>query len=377
MNFPELVEEQLKEMKEILKLTKAQTDTLRKVAERQYAKSLVEPGEAVGVVTAQSLGEPGTQLTLRTKWLSGATEMTVTQGLPRLIEIFDARSKPSTPAMNIYVKQSYATSEEKVAELAIRIREVDVESILQDINVDLEKMRVEVKLDSEKMKKFGIRENKVYETLSDEFKTAKITTGSFFVAVKPKGEEEEIDIKALYKLKVKIKALLVGGVEGITQVLPVKVGNDWVIKTAGSNLRKVLEMNEVDIEKTTTNDIFEVFSVLGVEAARNTIIEETLSVLKNQAISVDVRHIMLVSDVMTSDGMIRGIGRYGVSGEKSSVLARASFEVPLKHLFNAAMGGETDTLQSVVENVMVNQPVPIGTGLVNLKVEKAEKGDKK
>lgn len=377
MIFPETVEQQLTELKESLNLNKAQTEKLRKVAERQYAISLVEPGEAVGIVTAQSLGEPGTQLTLRTKWLAGATEMTVTQGLPRLIEIFDARSKPSTPAMNIYVKQSYATSEEKVTDLAIRIREVDIDSILEDVNVDLEKMRIEIRLSQEKMKKFGIKESKVYEKISEELKSAKITTGSFFVAVKPKGEDEEIDMKALYKLKVKLKSVLVGGIEGITQVLPVKVGNAWVIKTAGSNLRKVLEMNEVDIENTTTNDIFEVFTVLGVEAARSTIIEETISVLKNQAISVDVRHIMLVADVMTGDGAIRGIGRYGVSGGKASVLARASFEVPLKHLFNAATGGEVDNLQSVVENVMVNQPVPIGTGLVNLKVEKADKGDKK
>lgn len=375
MTFPESVELQLKEMKETLKLNKAQTDKLKKIAEAQYKKAVVEPGEAVGIISAQSLGEPGTQLTLRTKWLAGATEMTVTQGLPRLIEIFDARREPTTPAMTIALKASYATSEQRAAEIALSILEINLEDIIKTIDVDLAKDRIEIELDSEKMKKFGIKEGKVYDAIAKEFKTAKITTGSFKINVKPK-EDEENDVKKLYKLKVKLKSVHVGGIQEIKQVLPVKHGDTWIIKTAGTNLKEVLRLPEVDIENTTTNDIFEIFSVLGVEAARNVIIEETMTVLKNQGIEVDARHIMLVADVMTNSGAIQGIGRYGVSGEKASVLARASFEVPLKHLFNAAVNGEVDDLQSVVENVMINQPVPVGTGLVSLKVEKSEKAKK-
>ena len=106
MALPQSVQEQLKEMKEELKLNKKQMLKLNKLAESQYEKSLVDSGEAVGIIAAQSLGEPGTQLTLRTKWLAGATEMTVTQGLPRLIEIFDARREPSTPSMTIYLKST-------------------------------------------------------------------------------------------------------------------------------------------------------------------------------------------------------------------------------------------------------------------------------
>jgi DNA-directed RNA polymerase subunit A" len=374
MILPNSVENQIHDMKELFKLNKVQGEKLRKIAESQYLKSVVEPGEAVGIVAAQSLGEPGTQLTIRTKWLAGATEMTVTQGLPRLIEIFDARREPSTPAMTIALKASHATSEEKVADIALKILEVNLDDIIKEIDVDLARARIEITLDHEKMKKFGIKESRVQEVIADELKTAKITTGDYKINVKPK-DEEESDVKKLYKLKVKLKAMHIGGIEGITQVLPVKHGNDWIIKTAGTNLKEVLRLPEVDIENTISNDIFEIFSVLGIEAARSIIIDETITVLKNQGIEVDIRHIMLVADVMTSDGSIRGIGRYGVSGEKASVLARASFEVPLKHLFNAAVNGEMDDLQSVVENVMINQPVPVGTGLVNLKVEKNKKGE--
>ncbi|MCD6575564.1 MAG: DNA-directed RNA polymerase subunit A'' [Nanoarchaeota archaeon] len=373
MTLPQSVEEQLKEMKEMFKLNKTQMEKLRKIAEKQYEKSLIEPGEAVGVVAAQSIGEPGTQLTLRTKLLAGAMEMTVTQGLPRLIEIFDARREPSTPTMTIFLKPSYATSEKKVEEIAFKILEIKLDDIVKSIDVDLLRMRVEVELDPEMLRKYKLREKDIQRIVSEEFKGYKITTGSYKINIKPKGED--VDIKQVYKLKVKLKALHVGGIKGIKQVLPMKQGDRWVIKTAGTNLRDILQLPEVDIENTVTNDIFEVLSVFGIEAAREMIIEETLNVLRNQGIEVDVRHIMLVADVMTYEGTIKGIGRYGVSGGKASVLARASFEVPLKHLFNAAVSGETDRLTSVVENVMINQPVPIGTGMVNLKVEKKE--DKK
>ncbi|MCD6547013.1 MAG: DNA-directed RNA polymerase subunit A'' [Nanoarchaeota archaeon] len=371
MTLPPSIEEQLKELKEMLKLNKAQMEKLRKIAEKQYEKSLIEPGEAVGVVAAQSIGEPGTQLTLRTKLLAGATEMTVTQGLPRLIEIFDARSEPSTPAMTIFLKPSYATSEAKVEEIALRLLEISLEDISKEINVDLLRMRIEIELDPAKMKKFKVKEKDVLKRISEYFKSAKITTGAYKINIKPK--EEDMDIKKLYRLRVKLKGLHIAGIKGIKQVLPIKFGNDWIIKTAGSNLKEVLKLPEVDIERTKTNDIFEIWRVLGIEAARNAIIEETLDVLKNQGIEVDVRHIMLVADIMTNDGTIKGIGRYGVSSAKASVLARASFEVPLKHLFSAAVKGEVDELRSVVENVMVNQPVPVGTGMVDLRVKKGDK----
>ena len=368
MIFPESVKEQLEEMKKTFKLNKSQVEKLEKVAEKQYKKSLIEPGEPIGVISAQSIGEPGTQLTLRTKWLAGATEMTVTQGLPRIIEIVDARKVPTTPTMTIALKPSYAKSELSVEAIAIKILEIILEDILEEIDVDLMKLRLEVKLDKKKMKKFKITEHMVQKIITKEFKNSKITTGAYKINIKPK--DEDMDIRKLYKLKVKLKETHISGIKGIKQVLPIKQGNDWIIKTAGTNLKEVLKLKEVNIENSTTNDIFEVFNVLGIEAARNAIIEEIINVLKNQGIEVDLRHIMLVADIMTHTGSIKGIGRYGVSGEKASVLARASFEVPLKHLFNAAVSGEKDELKSVVENVMVNQPIPIGTGIVNLKVER-------
>jgi len=128
-------------------------------------------------------------------------------------------------------------------------------------------------------------------------------------------------------------------------------------------------LEEVDAYRATTNNIFEIEQVLGIEAARQAIINEIFKVIESQGLNVDVRHIMLVADTMCVSGTLKGITRYGVVSEKSSVLARASFETPIKHIINAALVGEVDNLNSVVENVMVNQPVPIGTGLPSLSVK--------
>ena len=128
----------------------------------------------------------------------------------------------------------------------------------------------------------------------------------------------------------------------------------------------MLQLPEADAYKTTTNNIFEIEQVLGIEAARQAIINEVFKVIESQGLNVDVRHIMLVADTMCISGSVKGITRYGVVSEKASVLARASFETPIKHIINAALVGEVDELNSVVENVMINQPVPVGTGLPDL-----------
>ena len=125
-------------------------------------------------------------------------------------------------------------------------------------------------------------------------------------------------------------------------------------------------MKEVDGTRTTTNDIFEVGEVLGIEAARNLIIKEAKDVFKEQGLDIDIRHIMFLADVMTRTGIVRGVTRSGITGEKESVLARAAFETPIKHVVNASLKGEVDDLNSVVENVILNQPIPLGTGLPGL-----------
>ena len=142
--------------------------------------------------------------------------------------------------------------------------------------------------------------------------------------------------------------------------------NELMIFCAGTNLKDALKMEQVDETRTTTNDITEIYQVLGIEAARQSIINEALSVIQEQGLEVDIRHIMFLADVMTTTGKIKGVTRGGITGEKESVLARASFETPIKHIIEASLSGERDELNSVIENVILNQPVPLGTGLPGL-----------
>jgi len=182
-------------------------------------------------------------------------------------------------------------------------------------------------------------------------------------------KDEKTELNEIFKAKEQIKDLYVRGVKEITQVLPIKKNDEFVIVTAGSNLDAVLKLEFVDPSRTYTNDVFQILKVLGVEAARSSIINEAFKVIQEQGLNVDVRHIMLVADTMCVNGNVKGITRYGIIREKTSVLARASFETPLKHIYNAAKIGEVDELNSVVENVMINQPVPVGTGLPGLVIK--------
>ncbi len=183
--------------------------------------------------------------------------------------------------------------------------------------------------------------------------------------VKPAKE----DIKNLRKIRQKLLKLHVKGVKGVDNVVVVREENDWVIQTAGTNLKKVLKMSEVDIARTTTNDLHQVYEVMGIEAARSVIMRESKETLDEQGLDVNVRHLMLLADMMTFSGNIKAIGIYGVSGKKSSVLAKANFEETKKHLINASFYGEDDTLDGVIENIIVGQIAPIGTGLVELSLD--------
>jgi len=341
---------------------------------KEFRESLAEPGECVGLVTAESIGEPGTQMTLNTFHFAGVSEMNVTTGLPRLIEILDARSEISTKMMEIFLKKPY--SEGKEIKLAAEsLKETRLREYLKELNINVAETRMSIVLDEKKLKERRMNAAKISAVLGKSIKGFDVRLdkdGS--IKIKASGDEA---LNQIYKLREKIKDIYINGVKGITQVLPVKRDNEYIIITAGSNLKEVLKLPFVDADKTRTNSIAEIEKILGIEAAREAIIREIIKVLKDQGIKIDTRHILLVSDAMTMSGYVLGVSRYGIVKEKPSVLARASFETPIKHVINAAIVGETDELNSVIENVMINQPVPIGTGLPGLVTKiRAEKEKK-
>lgn len=338
---------------------------LKKILETTHERCqvhAVDPGESVGILAAQSIGEPGTQMTMRTFHYAGVAEMNVTLGLPRLIEIVDARRVPSTPIMEIHLEVSSEDDLEKVRAIASNIELTNLIDIA-DIETDINTMEVLVKLDKRKMERKNITPEEVLRKLNK----AKGLKGlaemrESMIVIKC----DEPSYKKLQKISEDAKSSQIKGIDGINRAVIRKLGGRYVVYTEGSNLEKVLMIDHVDKTKTTTNSILEIYEVLGVEAARNSIINEASKTLEEQGLTVDIRHIMLVADLMTNDGDVKAIGRHGISGRKSSVLARAAFEITSTHLLRAAIIGEVDPLEGVVENIIVGQPVTVGTGAVNL-----------
>jgi len=347
------------------KLTKKSVNKAINSTADQYKRALMEPGEAVGIVAAQSIGEPGTQMTLRTFHYAGVKEQNVTLGLPRLIEIVDARRIPSTPIMTIYLMGEHRKSREGAVEIARNMIYTSLETLASAIYEDPMKEEIVVELNKSMMDDRAITMEELKDRIQLQNATVEVKDDSVFI--KPKKVEQ------LKRMLVKIPSLHIKGVADIKRVLVTEESGEWVIRTDGSNLSKVLEIHGVDTSRTTTNNIHEIAKTLGVEASRNALINEAKGVLEDQGLDVDVRHVMLVADMMTSTGEVQQIGRHGISGKKASVLARAAFEITVPNIVEAAVRGESDPLAGVTENVIVGQSIPIGTGLVELYMSTFEK----
>jgi DNA-directed RNA polymerase subunit A" len=321
----------------------------------------IAPGEAVGVVTAQSFGEASTQMVLNVFHFAGVAQMQIT-GLPRLIEILDARKQPSTPAMEIYLDKGH-NNEKDAKIIAEKLKEVKLKEILSEIKIDFTGKKIEIVLDSKALKTVHAGVQTIVDRINEK-------------GFKARGSEMKItinaaekDFKAIYKMKEKLKDTIISGVKGISQVVIAERGKDFVVLTAGSNMAGVGEIKGVDLSRTISNNVYDVAEVLGIEAARQTVINEIKKVIQAQGLDINDRHLKLVADAMTTSGVVKGVTRMGIISDKASILARATFETPDKQFINATIQGGRDELKSVIENILLNQVIPVGTGLPGLLVK--------
>lgn len=356
LELPKVVEESIENIAKKRKMKKEEIEKIRNETKKEYLKNVFEPGEAVGIIAAQSISEPTTQMTMRTYHIAGAVGVKVTQGLPRLIEIFDAKKEPETPMMTIYFKSKYNTAE-RAREFAEKIIERKIFHIAKKVSIDLTKGSVEIELTDQRKTQAVVR------IIKNSIKDVKVGTKERFIVVSLKGE---FGVRELQKLKRKLLELNVSGIKGIENAIVRKENGDWIVETIGSNLEEIMKLEECDERRVVTNNIHEVARVLGIEAARNLIAMESLKTMQQQALDVDIRHILLVADIMTVSGEVKPIGRYGIAGAKTSVLARAAFEETIKHLVRASLRSEEDSLAGIFENVMIGQVIPSGTGMFDL-----------
>jgi len=354
---PKLISE-VKKLATSKKLSSRELKMLIEEVYREYMKNRIEPGEAVGVVTAQSIGEPSTQLTLRTFHFAGVREQSILRGLPRLIEIVDARKTPSTPIMRIPLKPDYAKSKVKAQRIAKRIKYTTLNDIVSQVGFNLKKNAVIFEFDEKAMKAEGVTLRDIKDMLKLVKRKSNLTEKSLTVYAE---EDEDLD-----KLKDKLLSMKVKGIKRIKRTLLRYEGGEYVILTEGSNLKEVIQLPEVDHRRVWTNNIHEIAAVLGIEAARAAIVRELKHVLEEQGLDVDIRHLMILADMMTLNGTVKQVGRHGVVRLKSSPLARAAFEISVQTLLDAAARGEVDWLRGNVERILIGKEVKVGTGMVSL-----------
>ena len=337
-------------------------------------RAMVEPGEAVGVVTAQSIGEPGTQMTLRTFHFAGVKERNVTLGLPRLIELVDARKKPVTPTMDVYLDEEHRVSREKALNVARDIIFTKVADLIERSETDYSGI-LTFHISDSKLSERGCSIEDIMEVLKGPKKKYDVTLqeAKKIIKISIAGEP---DAQTLLTMKNKLLNARVKGVPDIERVTIVKQDEEWVIQTAGSNLSKIIAIDGIDTSRIITNNVYEVWQTLGIEAARNALIKEVTNTLEEQGLEVDMRHIMLVADLMTSKGHLQQIGRHGIAGTKTSVLARAAFEITVPTIAKASLEGQIESLKGVTENVIVGATVPIGTGMVELYMSVKDENEK-
>jgi DNA-directed RNA polymerase beta' subunit len=269
--------------------------------------------------------------------------------------------------MDIYLDSSHRRSQAKARQVAEKLTYIIIDDIIEKVNVDLRADAVKITLSPERMETLNITTKDVEGALPMKFEKE-----DGLILLIALSEEKSGDPEKLIK---KITNVQIRGIPEIKRVLTNYENGEWVIHTDGSNLEGVLAVEGVNPARTTTNDIHEIAKILGINAARNALIKEAHAVLEEQGLDVDVRHVMLVSDIMTNSGEVKQIGRHGISGAKSSVLARAAFELTIQHLVNAAIKGETDPLKGVIENIIVGQSMPLGTGSVELFMSMGGKRD--
>lgn len=353
----------------------------------KYLKAKVEPGTAVGAIGAQSIGEPGTQMTLKTFHFAGVASMNVTLGVPRIKEIINASNIISTPIINsVLVNDNDEIAARVVKGRIEKTLLCDIAHYIEDvysknfayvsIKIDMdtiEKLQLELTIDDIKL---AICSASKLKLSLEDINTKNNDIINIFVRdnrIKLSDlKEDGISAENFFFFKIQnLKRVLpfvrVKGISNISRaVINIRDDEKKELLVEGYGLKDVMNTYGVVGIKTVTNHVLEVYKVLGIEAARSTIIKEIEYTMSNHGMSIDPRHIQLLGDLMSFKGEVLGITRFGLSKMRDSVLQLASFEKTTDHLFDAAFYMKEDKIEGVSECIILGQKMPIGTGSFEL-----------
>ncbi|MCK4729683.1 MAG: hypothetical protein KAT28_00030 [Candidatus Aenigmarchaeota archaeon] len=350
------IEQKLENYCEEHKITGAEKKELEKKLEDLIEKSKFECGEALGIITTQSLSEPATQMTMRAYHFAASAGIRMASGLPRLIELFDLRKEID----NVTTIHLLDNSRESAEEIAKNIVESKLNDVLLNIYYDIPNFQVTLEFS-------GLKELDM--TLESVLSVVKKYVKKYPSSIADKVINlEEIKTYSEFRvLKQKLIELSIKGIKGTKETIILNGDDGWTIQVKGGSFEKFMLVDGVDTKNTTTTDVMAVKSVLGVEAARNALIKEISKTLEEQGVGVDKRYIGVVGDVMSVNGSLEPMSRYGLMKSKQSVLARLNFEETIKILFDSAVNNKKDDLNTLISNLVINQVCQVGTGTVKLK----------
>ncbi|PIU22225.1 MAG: hypothetical protein COT14_02345 [Candidatus Diapherotrites archaeon CG08_land_8_20_14_0_20_30_16] len=345
-------------------LTGKKKDKFLQDCKEYYEDRLVPIYEPVGILTPHSMCEPATQMTLRTKHYAGAIEVSVGSGVKRLEELVDARNKTKYPVMTVFIREGLKTDKNSMKNYLKQIIYKKLSDLIE-IKEDLKEHKILVSYDPKVLHEYDMKKEDLYKILKGVLKLSVLqeTKDGFEVLFK---DQTLLTVRKYFQ---KLLDLGIVGILGISDAIVSDEFGESVIKTQGSNLKDISNLEFVDVYRTYTNDISEIYKVFGIEAARELLVREIAEVYKKSVIGVDLRHLLLLVDAMCYDGEVLGVVRTGIVSTKKSPFARAAFEQTEKVLFNSALYGEEEEFEGVVENVMAGLPINIGVGKVDLEID--------
>lgn len=330
---------------------------------------MVDPGTAVGAIAGQSIGEPGTQMTLKTFHFTGVASMNVTLGVPRLKEIINASANISTPIIRAKLRFKGVESAKVIKG---RIEKLLLKDVVDKIvcSTTPDRISVSFSIDIKLMEKLRLEINidQICNILNLAIKgsSIEVSGNNLVYSIKRVKENSYFNIEKIKKQLINTK---ICGFENINKVIVNCVDKEedcYELLIDGKCFGKILAVPGIDFTGTTSNDILEVGRVLGIEAARSLIMKEVEYTMGKYGIKVDHRHIMLLADTMSFKGEILGITRFGIGKMRTSTLMLASFEQTADYLFNAAVRGLNEYVEGVSESIILGIPISLGTGSMRL-----------
>ena len=409
-----------------LRFSKETFDEVMREVQFKYIKACVHAGEMVGTLAAQSIGEPTTQLTLNTFHSAGTAKANATQGVPRIIELLSVSHNPKNPGNVVYLDPSISASQDAAISKMKEIQKTTVRDITKSVRIyydpnplssdsvvqeDREILRsyekfsitqgnncaspwiMRLEFDTMEMAARNVvdmtkiavsmENNKVLRVLScvhsDTNSPGKMVMRLVF------GTDTVKNALSLRFIEEKLLDTVITGVDGVGRVFPREIAKEllydeavggyvapkqYVLDVEGTNLLDLSRIPNTDPFRSFSNDVHEIMEVFGIETARVMLYEEFMEVFSAEY--VNYHHMITLIDTMTFPGMILQADRFGMTKSESEILARSSFEETAKHLFNAALTGELDTMRGVSANIMFGQKPPCGTGFVDILVDETK-----